>query len=64
MSGDDHQIKIQVEAGSKLQLKSQSYQRLFNMETYASQHMSVKLAENSDFSYVPPSRSIRKIIFL
>lgn len=53
LSGDDHQIKVLVEAGSKLQLKSQSYQRLFNMEAYASQHMSVKLGENSAFSYVP-----------
>lgn len=53
LDGDDHRIDIQVEEGSILQLKSQSYQRLFNMDTYASQHMSVKLAKSSSFSYVP-----------
>lgn len=53
LSGDDHRIRIKVEEGANLQLKSQSYQRLFKMGTSASQQMSVELLANSVFSYVP-----------
>lgn len=53
LSGDEHRINIRVEADAMLQLKSQSYQRLFDMEGSASQYISVKMRENSNFAYVP-----------
>ncbi len=53
LSGDEYNIDITVQENARLQLQSQSYQRLFNMEGKASQKMHVKLKRGSSFFYVP-----------
>ena len=53
LDGDDHQVKIVLEAGCRLQLHTQSYQRLFTMQTGARQQMEVHLKDNASFTYLP-----------
>ena len=53
LSGDEYDIQVNLKENARLQLQSQSYQRLFNMEDSASQVMSVKMQKGSSFSYVP-----------
>lgn len=53
LSGDNHEIGINIKENARLQLQSQSYQRLFNMEGKASQTMDVKMHKGTSFSYVP-----------
>lgn len=53
LDGDHYDLNIQVEQNARLQVQSQSYQRLFNMERGASQLMQVNLADGAAFSYVP-----------
>lgn len=50
---DDYDISINLEENSRLQIQSQSYQRLFNMKTGAKQKMTVQMGQNCTFSYVP-----------
>lgn len=52
LDGDDYDIDIVVEAGSRLQLQSQSYQRLFNMQRGATQQQRIQLHPGSAFTYV------------
>ncbi|RFS20108.1 urease accessory protein UreD [Chitinophaga silvatica] len=52
LDGDEYKIDIVVEEGSRLQLHSQSYQRLFNMQKGAVQLQSIQLHPGSSFSYV------------
>jgi urease accessory protein len=52
LDNDHYDIDIVLESGSRLMLESQSYQRLFNMQTGARQEMNVTLHSNSVFSYV------------
>lgn len=53
LSGDAYDIQVNIKENARLQLQSQSYQRLFNMEDCASQVMRVKMQKGSSFSYVP-----------
>ena len=53
LSGDKYDIQVNVKNKARLQLQSQSYQRLFNMEHDASQIMTVKMHTGTSFSYVP-----------
>ncbi|MDR1877272.1 MAG: urease accessory protein UreD [Flavobacteriaceae bacterium] len=53
LDADCYDIHILTESGSRLQLQSQSYQRLFNMKKGASQKMEITMKRNSCFSYVP-----------
>ena len=53
LSGDNYDIQVTVKENARLQLQSQSYQRLFNMEKSASQIMMVEMQPGSSFSYVP-----------
>lgn len=53
LSGDNHEIGVNIKKNARLQLQTQSYQRLFNMEENASQTMEVKMHKNTSFSYVP-----------
>ncbi len=52
LSGDRYLIDIEVEEGAKLQFKSQSYQRIFDMEGEARQQMTINIADNAHFSQV------------
>lgn len=53
LDGDDHRINIELAEESKLQLQTQSYQRLFQTKGSSHQHLIVKLGKHSSFSYVP-----------
>jgi urease accessory protein len=50
---DEYDFSIDLEENSRLQMESQSYQRLFNMKTGAKQKVTVQLRRNCTFSYVP-----------
>lgn len=52
LDNDHYDINIEIEPQSRLQLQSQSYQRLFNMKSGAQQQMNVLLRNQSTFSYV------------
>ncbi len=53
LDGDDYRMHITVSAGSRLQLQTQAYQRLYHMEHGACQHMQVKVEQDASFSYIP-----------
>ncbi len=50
---DQYDIAVKVEAGARLQLQSQAYQRLYRMEEGATQKITIALEPGSAFSYVP-----------
>jgi len=50
---DTYEIKVELAADCRLQLHTQSYQRLFTMKKGASQFMNVYLQTNSSFIYLP-----------
>ncbi|WP_073854390.1 urease accessory protein UreD [Pontibacter flavimaris] len=50
---DAYDISIHLETGARLQLQSQAYQRLYNMQEGATQKMKIVLEPGSAFSYVP-----------
>lgn len=52
LDGDHYDIDIRTESHSRLQLQSQSYQRLFNMKTGAQQQQRIHMEAQSVFSYV------------
>ena len=53
LDGDEYRMKLELYEGSSLNLSTQSYQRLFEMRTEASQHLSLHMADNCSFSYLP-----------
>lgn len=53
LSGDEYEFSIRVKENARLQLQSQSYQRLYNMEGSARQSMQVTMEPGSAFYYVP-----------
>lgn len=53
LNGDDYRISINVSAGTRLQLQTQAYQRLYSMQTGARQQIDVQVGEEALFSYVP-----------
>jgi urease accessory protein len=53
LDGDDYQLQIDVSENCRLQLHTQSYQRLFNMKTGARQSMEVHLQKGASFIYIP-----------
>lgn len=52
LDNDFHDIEILAEKDARLQLQTQSYQRLFKMKDGASQKMVIKLHEGSEISYI------------
>lgn len=53
LDGDEYRIKIELNNNCSLQLYTQSYQRLFNMQQQAQQDMEIHLAENASFCFIP-----------
>ncbi|HVF81865.1 MAG TPA: urease accessory protein UreD [Flavisolibacter sp.] len=53
LDGDDYHWKIEVAKGCSLELVTQSYQRIFQMECGAKQQVEVRLEEGSSCSYLP-----------
>ncbi len=52
LSGDNYQIDISLEEGTRLQFKSQSYQRIYDMEGEARQQMRITIANGAHYSQV------------
>jgi len=50
---DRQTIRVEVEANGRLQLMTQSYQRLFQMKDGASQSMEVRLGRGASFCWLP-----------
>lgn len=50
---DVYDIQLELQAGSRVQLNSQSYQRLFNMKRGATQALTVRVEKDSVFKYIP-----------
>lgn len=58
LNGDEYQLKIYVGSNCSLRLKTQSFQRLFNMHDGidtrgATQKFEITIAENAFFCYIP-----------
>lgn len=53
LDGDRYHLDISLEENAALQLQSQSYQRLFNMEDKATQQLNIVMQDNTSFAYVP-----------
>ncbi len=53
LDGDKYLININVADGCSLELKTQSYQRLFTMESGASQQIDINIHNGASFSYIP-----------
>lgn len=53
LDGDAYQLKIELGAGSHVNLHTQSYQRLFNMKQSATQNLEIHLADSCSFCYLP-----------
>lgn len=53
LDNDAYELRFDVGQGCRLTLETQAYQRLFQMQTGASQTIDVRLAENSFLSYLP-----------
>ncbi|UYQ91948.1 urease accessory protein UreD [Chitinophaga horti] len=53
LDGDVYDIQVQLAAHTRLQLQTQSYQRIFQMEQEARQTMQVMLEDGAMLSYIP-----------
>ncbi|MBO9640505.1 MAG: urease accessory protein UreD [Siphonobacter aquaeclarae] len=53
LDGDHYDVRFDLDAHARLRLEAQSYQRLYTMNTRATQEMTITLAPGSDFAYVP-----------
>lgn len=53
LDGDNYHLRIAVGEGAKLQLETQSYQRLFTMKSGASQNMEVLMEKDASLCYLP-----------
>ncbi len=53
MDGDQYGIRIDLKANAALQLHTQSYQRLFQMKSSASQTLTVRMQDGAAFCYLP-----------
>lgn len=52
LDDDEHDIRVVTEPGSRLMLKNQGYQRIFNMQRGARLKMELRLHERSEISYI------------
>ncbi|MFR9565202.1 MAG: urease accessory protein UreD [Rikenellaceae bacterium] len=52
LSGDRYEIDIELETDARLQFKSQSYQRIFDMEGEAQQRMRITVGDGAHYSQV------------
>lgn len=53
LNGDELLIRVEVGSGSFLHLTTQSYQRLFNMHSGASQQMNINVGKGASFIFLP-----------
>ncbi|MFI3320886.1 MAG: urease accessory protein UreD [Rikenellaceae bacterium] len=52
LSGDNYDLTFEVEDGASLQMKSQSYQRIYDMDGEAHQTIHIKIGDGARFSQV------------
>ncbi len=52
LDDDEYDVRILAEAGSRMMLRNQGYQRIFNMRRSARQNMELCLEEGSEVSYI------------
>ncbi len=52
LNGDDYQIDISLLPHTRLQMKSQSYLRIFDMDSSATQHITIDVGDDAHFSQV------------
>ncbi|MFI3283088.1 MAG: urease accessory protein UreD [Rikenellaceae bacterium] len=52
LSGDDYQVDITMEPNTKLQMLSQSYMRIFDMDAHATQRINITIGDGAHFSQV------------
>jgi urease accessory protein len=53
LDGDRYNIKVELAEDTAVDIRTQSYQRLFQMKTCATQSMEVYMADQSSFAYLP-----------
>jgi urease accessory protein len=53
LDGDEYSFNIQVQENCALEISTQSYQRLFNMQNSAIQKTKVWVGKNASFNYLP-----------
>jgi urease accessory protein len=53
LDNDEYKIEVTINESASIKLHTQSYQRLFQMKTGASQQMNVFLKENASFTFLP-----------
>jgi urease accessory protein len=53
LNGDEYDWKVDIAAGCCLELVTQSYSRIFQMESGAKQQVEVRMQKGSSFSYLP-----------
>ncbi len=53
LDGDEYHIKVDLDEDCALDLQTQSYQRIFNMQNSALQQMEVNMNVGSSFCYLP-----------
>jgi len=53
LDGDEYSLQIDIEPDCSLELKTQAYQRLYQMKNGAKQFLSVNMKENSSLVYIP-----------
>jgi len=53
LDGDEYRIKVDLDKDCALELQTQSYQRIFNMQNSALQYVSIQMAKGSSFQYLP-----------
>jgi urease accessory protein len=53
LDGDEYEISVELAAGTRVHLYTQSYQRIFNMQQGAKQRFSVKMGAGSSLCYLP-----------
>lgn len=53
LDGDNYHIDVHVSKGAKVELETQSYQRLFKMDGHATQDMNVTMDPDTSFVFIP-----------
>ena len=53
LNNDEYSLKIEIEAGAKVHLTTQGYQRIFSMKNTASQHMDILMEDSASLCFLP-----------
>lgn len=53
LDGDHYDIRVNMDAGTSLQIETQAYQRIFQMQGSATQQMEVRMERDCCLTYIP-----------